>query len=81
MANWTWTEALKTDDKGAYRVTATDDSTPARTISFVAHKARVTPALLVSVLQEKVTKLEADAIDKINKLQYLTNNVNISGVG
>ncbi len=76
---WEWTE-VKQAGNGSYNVTATEDIDPFRTITFNTHKDRVTPALLVEVLQEKVDKLNAIAIDESNKLQWAINNVDISGV-
>lgn len=75
---WEWTE-VKQAKNGAYQVTATEDQT-LETISFLAHKDRVTPALLIEVLQEKVDKLNARITDEENKLAWAISNVDISGV-
>lgn len=75
---WTWTSA-KQSKNGAYVVTAAEGVTGDE-ISFEAHKDRVTPELLVEVLQEKVTLMNGKGTDEEKKLTWIQNNVDISGV-
>lgn len=79
MANWTWTD-VRQGPRGSYDITASDDSAPVRSITFNAHKDRITPAEMVIVLQEKVTAMEDKKTDEENKLSWITANVDISGV-
>lgn len=79
MANWIWTDVRQALN-GSYDVTASDDSDPIRSITFNAHKDRITPEQLVVVLQEKVTAMEAKLTDETNKLSWIISNVDISEV-